>query len=208
MYNDNYAAHQALEAAKGQGEQALSALRAALAGEQQASDAFDAQRLADVKRRIGMLEQKIDDLDRAMLLSKQLAPQIRMEQDHKRALTSRFGTIKTVLIPAWTNAFSLYLEQLGTRKAAELANATYDAADAAIRAQADQMRMNAQEVAKLGQRPVISTDTFEYAQQQLFGAFDDIARIVDDGRRQRAQDSSRLRQLEQDLVTRFIPNHA
>ncbi|VWD50677.1 toxic anion resistance family protein [Burkholderia contaminans] len=208
MYNDNYALHQELAQSKAHGETALAALRAHLsAGQQPVDDAFAAQRLLDVKRKVDALESKLDDLDRAMLMSKQLAPQIRMEQDQKRTLTSKFMTIKTVLIPAWTNAFALYLEQLSTKRAAALANATYDAADEAIRAQADLNRQNAQEVAKLGQRPVISTDTFEYAQQQLFGAFDDITQIIADGRRQREQDAPRLRQLEQDLITRFAPKH-
>ncbi|MGU7775000.1 toxic anion resistance protein [Burkholderia sp. MR1-5-21] len=208
MYTDNYALHQALAQAKARGEAALAALRASLAdGRQQADDAFGAQRLLDVKRKVDALESKLDDLDRAMLMSKQLAPQIRMEQDQKRTLTSKFTTIKTVLIPAWTNAFALYLEQLSTRRAAALANATYDAADEAIRAQADLNRANAQEVAKLGQRPVISTDTFEYAQQQLFGAFDDVSQIIAEGKRQREQDAPQLRQLEQDLITRFAPKH-
>ncbi|KWI48651.1 toxic anion resistance [Burkholderia pseudomultivorans] len=208
MYNDNYALHQELAQAKAHGETALATLRAHLAaGQQPADDAFAAQRLLDVKRKVDALESKLDDLDRAMLMSKQLAPQIRMEQDQKRTLTSKFMTIKTVLIPAWTNAFALYLEQLSTKRAATLANATYDAADEAIRAQADLNRQNAQEVAKLGQRPVISTDTFEYAQQQLFGAFDDITQIIAEGKRQREQDAPRLRQLEQDLITRFAPKH-
>ncbi len=207
MYNDNYALHQQLEHAKAQGTAALEALRGHLAAGQQADDAFGAQRLLDVKRKVDALEVKLDDLDRAMLMSKQLAPQIRMEQDQKRTMTSKFATIKTVLIPAWTNAFALYLEQLSTKRAAELANATYDAADEAIRAQADLNRQNAQEVAKLSQRPVISTQTFEYAQQQLFGAFDDVTRIIADGKRQREQDAPRLRQLEQDLITRFAPKH-
>ncbi|RQT23255.1 toxic anion resistance protein [Burkholderia contaminans] len=208
MYNDNYALHQELAQSKAHGETALAALRAHLsAGQQPVDDAFAAQRLLDVKRKVDALEGKLDDLDRAMLMSKQLAPQIRMEQNQKRTLTSKFMTIKTVLIPAWTNAFALYLEQLSTKRAAALANATYDAADEAIRAQADLNRQNAQEVAKLSQRPVISTDTFEYAQQQLFGAFDDITQIIADGRRQREQDAPRLRQLEQDLITRFAPKH-
>lgn len=208
MYNDNYALHQELEQAKAHGETALAALRAHLAAPQQVDDAFSAQRLLDVKRKVDALESKLDDLDRAMLMSKQLAPQIRMEQDQKRTLMSKFTTIKTVLIPAWTNAFALYLEQLSTKRAAALANATYDAADEAIRAQADLNRTNAQEVAKLSQRPVISTDTFEYAQQQLFGAFDDITQIIAEGKRQREQDAPRLRQLEQDLITRFANKHS
>lgn len=207
MYDDNYALHQEIAQAKTHGEAALATLRAHLAAGQQADDAFGAQRLLDVKRKVDALESKLDDLDRAMLMSKQLAPQIRMEQDQKRTLTSKFMTIKTVLIPAWTNAFALYLEQLGTKRAAALANATYDAADEAIRAQADLNRANAQEVAKLAQRPVISTDTFEYAQQQLFGAFDDVTQIIAAGKRQREQDAPRLRQLEQDLITRFAPKH-
>ena len=100
MYNDNYALHQELAQSKAHGETALAALRAHLAaGQQPVDDAFAAQRLLDVKRKVDALESKLDDLDRAMLMSKQLAPQIRMEQDQKRTLTSKFMTIKTVLIP-------------------------------------------------------------------------------------------------------------
>jgi uncharacterized protein YaaN involved in tellurite resistance len=205
MYDENYALHQELAQAKARGLAALAALRARLALPGEADDAFGAQRLLDMKRKVNALEAKLDDIERAMLMSKQLAPQIRMEQDQKRTLTSKFMTIKTVLIPAWTNAFALYLEQLSTKRAAALANATYDAADQAIRAQADLNRANAQEVARLGQRPVISTDTFEYAQQQLFGAFDDVTQIIDEGKRRREEDAPRLRQLEQDLITRFAP---
>jgi uncharacterized protein YaaN involved in tellurite resistance len=157
----------------------------------------------DLRRCASALEQKIDDLSRAMLMSEQLAPQIRLEQDHKRTLISKFGTAKTVLIPAWTNAFSLYIKQLSTKKAADLANATFDAADAALRAQADQLHANAGAVAALGQRPVIATDTFAYTQQKLFDALDEIAKIVEDGQRQRKADEPRLRQLERDLVAKF-----
>ncbi|BBQ02952.1 tellurium resistance protein (plasmid) [Burkholderia sp. SFA1] len=207
MYTFNYTTHQGLEEGKRQCENALADYRAALGAEEAAKDAFAAQRLMDMQRRIDALTVKVDDLNRAMLLTKQLAPQIRTEQDRKRTLGSKFATVKTILIPAWTNAFSLYLEQLDTKVATDLVNATYDATDAALRAQADLGRQNAQEVARLSQRPVVATETFEYAQQQLFGALDDINQIVEEGERQREQDASRLRQLEQDLVSRFSPKN-
>ena len=164
MYADNYETFRQFEHAKKLGEESLEAYRAALALPQSSDDAFGAQHTMDLRRCASALEQKIDDLSRAMLMSEQLAPQIRLEQDHKRTLISKFGTAKTVLIPAWTNAFSLYIKQLSTKKAADLANATFDAADAALRAQADQLHANAGAVAALGQRPVIATDTFAYTQ--------------------------------------------
>ncbi|SAL40486.1 toxic anion resistance family protein [Caballeronia turbans] len=203
MYADNYETFRQFEHAKKLGEESLEAYRAALALPQSSDDAFGAQHTMDLRRCASALEQKIDDLSRAMLMSEQLAPQIRLEQDHKRTLISKFGTAKTVLIPAWTNAFSLYIKQLSTKKAADLANATFDAADAALRAQADQLHANAGAVAALGQRPVIATDTFAYTQQKLFDALDEIAKIVEDGQRQRKADEPRLRQLERDLVAKF-----
>ncbi|WP_250454241.1 toxic anion resistance protein [Caballeronia sp. ATUFL_M2_KS44] len=203
MYTDNYETFRQFEAAKKLGEESLKAYRMTLEAPHPADDAFAAQRVMDLRRCANALEQKIDDLARAMLMSEQLAPQIRMEQDFKRTLISKFATAKTVLIPAWTNAFSLYIKQLSTKKAADLVNATFDAADHALRAQADQLQANASKVAALGQRSVIATETFAYTQQKLFDALDEIAKIVEDGQRQRKADEPKLRQLESDLVARF-----
>ncbi|GAB5095949.1 MULTISPECIES: toxic anion resistance protein [unclassified Caballeronia] len=203
MYADNYETFRQFEAAKAHGEASLESYRVALAQEPQAGDAFAAQRMMDTRRRANALAQKIDDLSRAMLMAEQLAPQIRMEQDHKRTLISKFGTAKTVLIPAWTNAFSLYIKQLSSKKAADLANATFDAADMALRAQADQLHANAGAVTRLAERPVIATETFEYTQQKLFAALDEMAKIIDEGQRKRKADEPRLRKLEQDLIARF-----
>jgi uncharacterized protein YaaN involved in tellurite resistance len=203
MYADNYDTFRQFEDARALGQTSLEAYRAVLAEPHEAADAFAAQRTMDMRRCANALEQKIDDLSRAMLMSEQLAPQIRLEQEHKRTLISKFATAKTVLIPAWTNAFSLYIKQLSTKKAADLVNATFDAADAALRAQADQLHANAGAVAALGQRPVIATETFQYTQQKLFDALDEIAKIVEDGQRRRRADEPRLRQLERDFVARF-----
>lgn len=206
MYNDNYIYHQGLEAAVTQGrDDLLVALNHELEREHTATDAFAAQRLADVKYRRDRLEKRTDDLSRAMVLSKQMAPQIRLSQDNARALTTVYADVIAVSIPAWRNVFSLYLLQMEAKQSAAVANAAYDATDAAFRAQADMLLQNTENIAKVKQRSVVSTDTLEHVQKQLITSFDALDRIAEEGRAARKAAEPKLFQLEQELITRFIP---
>lgn len=168
-------------------------------------DAFSAQRIADVQARIDRAEKKIDDLERAKLLCKQLAPQIRIMQSNARSLSQKFADVKTVTIPAWKNAFTLYIVNLEQKKGAQLANAVHDATDDAFKMQADLLRQNTQEIAKANQRSVVSIETIQHMQTQLLGSIDDMMKIAEDGKRARAEAAPKLVQLEQELVAKFLP---
>jgi len=203
MYNANVAAHNELENSVKEGERMLGVLSTHLASEQQAADAFAAQRTHDVKERIDRLEKRIDDNKRAMLLAKQAAPEIRLLQSCARDLSNQFKNVKAVTIPAWKNALTLYLIQLEQKKGAQLANAAHDATDEAFRIQADQLRQNVQEIGRAKQRSIVSVDTLQHVQQQLIGSFDDMSRIAEEGRRARKEAEPKLVALEQELIARF-----
>lgn len=209
MYTTNYQAHQALEVAVGQGTDLQAQLEAGLAQMKAAPnpDSFAAQKMADLDNKIQRLEKRCDDLKRAMLLAKQTAPEIRLLQDNSRTLASKFKDVKAVTIPAWKNAFTLYLVQLEQKKGAELATAVADATDAAFVAQADMLRSNATLIAQAKQRSVVSIETLEHVQQQLIGSFDDMQKIADDGRKARKDAEPKLLALEQELITRFVPKN-
>lgn len=171
-------------------------------------DAFAAQRIADIQARIDRAEKKIDDLERAKLLCKQLAPQIRIMQSNARSLAQKFGDVKTVTIPAWKNAFTLYIVNLEQKKGAELANAVSDATDDAFKMQADLLRQNTQEIAKANQRSVVSLETIQHMQTQLLGSIDDMMKIAEDGKRARAEAAPKLVALEQELIAKFAPKQS
>lgn len=209
MFKANLQSHQSLEnTVTGPAERMRANLTAALSQEVAATDVFGAQAKLDAQAKLYRLEKRIDDLKRAMMLAKQAAPEIRLLQENSRALTMKFKDVKAVTIPAWKNAFTLYLIQLEQKKGAELIHAVHDATDEAFKLQADLLRQNTQEIARANQRSIVSIETLEHVQKQLIGSFEDMEKIAEEGRAARAQAQPKLLALEQELINRFKPNQS
>ncbi len=208
MYKGLEQYYQGLDADVKKGEEWASRLRQAVAQQAAPSNAFEAQQATELKRRLERLEKRIDDLKRAMLMATQMVPQIRLSQDNARALTDTFTDIVNVSIPAWRNVFSLYLLQLEAKQSAAVANAAYDATDAAFRAQADMLLENTETVARAKQRSLVSLETAQHVQTQLVTAFDKLEQISNEGQQRRQAELPKLQELERELIARFSPTGA
>ncbi len=208
MYNLNVRVHDAFQTDIDTVKNFVVELNAQLAQEKSVvnPDSFAALRVSDIQGRIDRAEKKVDDLERAKLLCKQLAPQIRLMQSNARSLTQKFGDVKTMTIPAWKNAFTLYIVNIEQKKGAQLANAVSDATDEAFRMQADLLRQNTQEIGKAAQRAVVSIEVIQHMQTQLLGSIDDMVKIADEGKKARADAAPKLLALEQELITKFLPS--
>lgn len=205
MFKGLEAYYQGLDADVKKGEGWAERLRQAVAQQAAPVDAFEAQQATELKRRLERLEKRIDDLRRAMLMATQMVPQIRLSQDNARALTDTFTDIVNVSIPAWRNVFSLYLLQLEAKQSAAVANAAYDATDAAFRAQADMLLENTETVARAKQRSLVSLETAQHVQTQLMTAFDKLEQISNEGQQRRKDELPKLQELERELIARFSP---
>lgn len=208
MYKGLEVYYQGLDADVKKGEAWADRLRQAVAQQTAAANAFEAQQATELRRRLERLEKRIDDLRRAMLMATQMVPQIRLSQDNARALTDTFTDIVNVSIPAWRNVFSLYLLQLEAKQSAAVANAAYDATDAAFRAQADMLLENTETVARAKQRSIVSLETAQHVQTQLVTAFDKLEQISNEGQQRRRDELPKLQALEQELIARFSPGAA
>ncbi len=208
MYKGLETYYQGLDADVKKGEAWAEKLRQAVAQQAAPANAFEAQQATELKRRLERLEKRIDDLRRAMLMATQMVPQIRLSQDNARALTDTFTDIVNVSIPAWRNVFSLYLLQLEAKQSAAVANAAYDATDAAFRAQADMLLENTETVARAKQRSLVSLETAQHVQTQLITAFDKLEQISNEGQQRRRDELPKLQQLERELIERFSPGGA
>ena len=206
MYKGLEVYYQGLDADVKKGEAWAVKLQQAVAQQGVASNAFEAQQATELKRRLERLEKRIDDLRRAMLMATQMVPQIRLSQDNARALTDTFTDIVNVSIPAWRNVFSLYLLQLEAKQSAAVANAAYDATDAAFRAQADMLLENTETVARVKQRSLVSLETAQHVQTQLITAFDKLEQISKEGQQRRKDELPKLQELERELIARFSPS--
>ena len=205
MYKGLEVYYQGLDADVKKGEAWAAQLAQAIAQQPVAANAFEAQQATEVKRRLERLEKRVDDLRRAMLMATQMVPQIRLSQDNARALTDTFTDIVNVSIPAWRNVFSLYLLQLEAKQSAAVANAAYDATDAAFRAQADMLLENTETVARVKQRSIVSLETAQHVQTQLMTAFDKLEQISKEGQQRRKDELPKLQELERELIARFSP---
>jgi uncharacterized protein YaaN involved in tellurite resistance len=203
MYKGLEMYYQGLDADVKKGEAWADKLRQAVAQQAAPVNAFEAQQATELKRRLERLEKRIDDLKRAMLMATQMVPQIRLSQDNARALTDTFTDIVNVSIPAWRNVFSLYLLQLEAKQSAAVANAAYDATDAAFRAQADMLLENTETVARAKQRSLVSLETAQHVQMQLVTAFDKLEQISQEGQQRRKDELPKLQELERELIARF-----
>ena len=208
MYKGLEAYYQGLDADVKKGEAWAERLRQAVAQQAAPTNAFEAQQATELKRRLERLEKRIDDLKRAMLMATQMVPQIRLSQDNARALTDTFTDIVNVSIPAWRNVFSLYLLQLEAKQSAAVANAAYDATDAAFRTQADMLLENTETVARAKQRSLVSLETAQHVQTQLMTAFDKLEQISNEGQQRRKDELPKLQELERELIARFSPGAA
>ncbi|MBB3223092.1 toxic anion resistance protein [Pseudoduganella umbonata] len=203
MYKGLETYYQGLDTDVRKGEDWAVKLRQAVAQQPAPANAFEAQQATELKRRLERLEKRIDDLRRAMLMATQMVPQIRLSQDNARALTDTFTDIVNVSIPAWRNVFSLYLLQLEAKQSAAVANAAYDATDAAFRAQADMLLENTETVARAKQRSLVSLETAQHVQTQLVSAFDKLEQISNEGQQRRKDELPKLQELERELIARF-----
>ncbi|MBD8544537.1 toxic anion resistance protein [Oxalobacteraceae sp. CFBP 8761] len=203
MYKGLEIYYQGLDADVKKGEAWAAKLQQAVAQQAAPANAFEAQQATELRRRLERLEKRIDDLRRAMLMATQMVPQIRLSQDNARALTDTFTDIVNVSIPAWRNVFSLYLLQLEAKQSAAVANAAYDATDAAFRTQADMLLENTETVARVKQRSIVSLETAQHVQTQLMTAFDKLEQISNEGQQRRKDELPKLQELERELITRF-----
>jgi len=206
MYKGLEIYYQGLDTDVKKGESWILQLQQAVAQQPAAANAFEAQQATELKRRLERLEKRVDDLRRAMLMATQMVPQIRLSQDNARALTDTFTDIVNVSIPAWRNVFSLYLLQLEAKQSAAVANAAYDATDAAFRAQADMLLENTETVARVKQRSLVSLETAQHVQTQLITAFDKLEQISKEGQQRRKDELPKLQELERELIAKFSPS--
>lgn len=204
LYLENHKYYLALDTDVKRGQEALAAMEYAVTQPPSAADIFAVQAFADLKRRLGRLEKRIDDLRRGMMVANQMALQLRSSQDNARGLAETFVDIVVVGIPVWRNVFTEYLIQAEAKQSVAVANAGYDAINGAFKAQADMLGQNAEDVAKLRQRSLFEFATLEHSQKALVGMLDKVETISAEGRARRKAEMPQLQQLEQELLQRFV----
>ena len=170
---------------------------------QDMTDAFAANKVIEYEALYNMLEKRINDFQRVMIIAQQTEPQLVLMKTNSHNLVDNFTTVKNTTIPLWRQMFSQYLISLDQKRGAALSKSINDATDEALRKNSELFGQNAVAIAEANQRSVVSIERLEEMQRNLFSTLDKVAEIERKGREDRAAAAPRLEALEKELVERF-----
>lgn len=168
---------------------------------------MEAQDIADRKALAQRLDKRLTDLDVAMTLMLQTAPEIRIMQANANALVDKFTTLTKLTIPALKKQFALHVLQVEQKGSAVIADAVDDATNDAFKKNATALHDNTVQVAKSGQRQIMEVATVEFVQKELLRTIDDVRQINADASAARAGVAAKLTTIRHDLITSTAGQH-
>lgn len=168
---------------------------------------MEAQKLADDQSLRHRLDKRITDLDVAMTLMLQTAPEIRIMQANAQALIDKFTTLVNLTIPAWKKQFALHVLQLEQKRSATVADAVDDATNDAFVKNASMLHDNTMQVAASGQRQIMDMATVEHVQGEILRTVADVRQLNADASASRAQIAGKLEHIRDDLVKSVAGQH-
>ena len=170
----------------------------------QINDPVVAQSYTDWKASIDRFEKRVSDLEAIKMMAIQAMPEIRMIQSNNQMLIEKFNNAKTLTIPAWKKQFVLAVSLDEQKQAANLAQTVDDATNEFYRNNAKLLGENAISVAKSNQRSIIDLESLEVMQSTLINTFEEMQNIENEGQKHRAQMSTRMTQMKDELYQKLV----
>lgn len=165
----------------------------------QAQDQTTTQRVYDLNHLANNLEKRVSDLQVLQQSAMQTLPMIRIIQSNNLMLVDKFYAIKNITLPAWKNQISLAISLNEQKNSVQLANTIDDATNDLLKRNADLLHQNSVDTAKANQRSVIDIETLEHVQNTLIKTVNDVIQIQKEGMQKRAEATTRLRSLQDNL---------
>lgn len=198
LFGENTTSYNEVKQLVLKGREFLAKPRAKIA---EVADGMEAQALADQEAMAERLDKRIADLDVAMTLMLQTAPEIRIMQANARALVDKFTTLTKITIPAWKKQFALHILQSEQKRSALVADAVDDATNDAFSKNADLLRANTGQIAKAGQRLLLDTSTVQHVQDQIVATIADVRQIAQESHKMRLEAVEQLADMREKLKT-------
>lgn len=171
---------------------------------QESGQPEDAQAANDFANMIGRFEKKIHDLELTRTISIQMAPQIRMVQNNDSLMAEKIRSSIVNTIPLWKNqmvmALSLFHSEQAMKAQREVTNVTNEL----LTKNAQTLHQGSVNIAKETERGIVDLETLKKTNIELISALDEVRKIQDDGRAQRAQAEIELGRIEGELKQKLL----
>ncbi|MCU4335990.1 toxic anion resistance protein [Acinetobacter dispersus] len=172
----------------------------------QEQDQQTTQQIYDLNHVANNLEKRVSDLHVLQQSAMQTLPMIRIIQSNNLMLIDKFYAIKNITLPAWKNQISLAISLQEQKNSVQLAKAIDDTTNELLRRNAELLHQNSVDTAKANQRSVIDVETLEHVQNTLIKTVNDVIQIQKEGMQKRAEATTRLRALQENLNHLVLEN--
>lgn len=162
------------------------------------------QMFRDMEQRVDRFEKKVHDLKLSRMISVQLAPQIRMIQNNSALLIDKIQSAIANTIPLWKNQMVISLGLVHAQQALQAQKMVTDATNELLRKNSEMMKQSTINVATESERGIVDIETIKKANEDLFTAMDELARIQKEGRERRIAAEIELKAVEDELKKRLL----
>lgn len=147
-----------------------------------------------------LLEIRIADLKALRLLCVQMGPRVQSMQKVSASLMRSARNIVNNVIPAYSANFSMYIESLRQKKAADTQNNVLNEFNAAIAMGSDLAAQNQIEATQLANRQVLDIETLRRDQENLVKMLEETNRINTEARAARIDYIQEVQSLEDGMI--------
>ena len=164
----------------------------------------DAQAANDFANLIGRFEKKLYDLELTRTISLQMGPQIRMIQNNDLLMTEKIQTAIVNTIPLWKQQMVLALSMYHSQQAMQASHAVSEVTNDLLVHNAEALHMGSVEVAKESERGIVDLETLKKTNQHLIDTLEEVKKIQDEGRANRAAAEEELGRIEGELKQKLL----
>ena len=164
----------------------------------------DVQKVNDMNNLINRFEKKLYDLKTTRIISIQMAPQIRLIQNNDAELVDKIQSSLTNTIPLWKNQMVIALGIANAKQALNAQKKVSDLTNEMLKKNSETLKQGSIDIAKESERAIVDLETIKKTNADLITTLDEIVRIHEEGRKQRAEAEIELDKIETELKEKLI----
>lgn len=164
----------------------------------------DVQAVKDLESQCDRFEKKLHDLDLTRNVSIQTAPQIRLIQGNNTMMVEKIQSTLVNTIPLWKSQMVLALGVAHSKDAVQAQRAVTDLTNELLRRNADTLKTATVDIARETERGIVDMETLRHTNQTLLASLDEVVKIQQEGRQQRAAAEVELRKMEDELKAKLL----
>ena len=160
---------------------------------------LEAQEYNDMANAANRFEKKLHDLTLSRTISLQMAPQIRLIQNNDAQLVDKIQSSLVNSIPLWKNQMVIGMGLANSKAALETQKKVTEMTNELLRKNSEMLKQGSLEVAKEGEKGIVSIETIQKTNQDLLDTIYGIIEIQEKGKADRQAATLELERIENDL---------